>query len=284
MPQPAAEHATIPAELDAGAVWRWPLDRIARWDVRLLARLTARLTLRQVTEVVNWQLLLPGQDPFILVANHGSRREAVYLSSLCLLLRSGKPIRFLADWNFRLIPGVGYFYDHSGAILVTGKSARPRILNHLKPRFTRHGPPLEQARKTLIDAGSVGVFPEGTVNRRADQLLRGRYGAARLSLELGVPLLPVGLRFLGSQRPDGLCDSGAPLRIEIGRPLRPPQAGAAPSPGQVLAWHREMMTAISKLCGKAWTGGVNVPEDRQPTDTAQPGVAPDQPARGGSVC
>lgn len=288
MRQPAehfsATQATIPTELDAQAVWRWPLERIPRWDVRALARLTARLALRQVTEVVNWQQLLPDRDPFILVANHGSRREAVYLSALCLLVRSGKPVRFLADWNFRLIPGVGYFYDHSGAILVTGKPARPRILNRLKPRFTRHGPPLEQARATLVGGGSVGVFPEGTVNRRADQLLRGRYGAARLSLELGVPLLPVGLRFLGPGRPDGLCDSSAPLRIAIGRPLHPPQAAASTSPGQVLDWHRETMAAIAELCGKAWTRGNALHPTPRVTDAIHSDIPQDQPAQGGSVC
>lgn len=288
MPQadanPGASPSAVPAELGAAAVWRWPLDRIERRDLRLMARLTARLALVQVQTISNWQRLLPQRDPFILVANHGSRREAVFLSALCLLIRSGKPVRFLADWNFRLIPGVGYFYDHSGAILVTTKSARPRLLNRLKPRFARQGPPFDQARAALRAGGAVGVFPEGTVNRDAKGLLRGRYGAARLSLELGVPLLPVGLRFLGPPRSDGRSDSSAPLHIEVGSPMAPAQALDSPTAAEVRAWHRQMMNAIAALCGKPWTGTAPLAEDPHGADTTFSVAARDKRARGGSVC
>jgi 1-acyl-sn-glycerol-3-phosphate acyltransferase len=65
----------------------------------------------------------------------------------------------------------------------------------MKPFFAVSVPPLEQARQHLIAGRSIGIFPEGTVNRDRSQLLRGRYGAARLSLETGVPVTPAGIRF-----------------------------------------------------------------------------------------
>lgn len=244
-------------ERDLESVWHWPLERIERRTDRLLTRLFAWLALHQVVEIRNWERLLPAQDPFILVANHGSRREALFLGTLCLYLRSGKPVRFLADWNFRLYPGVGYLYDRSGCITVPTKPARLRFLNRFKRRLHRRGPPFEQARSTLADGGSIGIFPEGTVNRSPSRLLRGRQGAARLSLEMGVPVLPVGVRFQGPPRPDGSIDSNAPISLEIGSPMAPPSRQGPITRSEVQAWHRRVMTSLGAHCGKVWT-------DRQP--------------------
>ncbi len=245
--------ATTSSELRPGSVWRWPLHGIPRRVDRLLTRLIARLALAQVVEIRNWEGLLPRHDPFILVANHGSRREALYLGTLCLFLRSGKPVRFLADWNFRLYPGVGYFYDRSGCITVPTKPARLRFLNGMRRRYQERGAPFDQARTTLADGGSVGIFPEGTVNRSASRLMRGRYGAARLSLETGVPLLPVGVRFQGPPRPNGSIDSSSPITLEVGSPIAPPSRPGPVARSQVHDWHRQMMTALAAHCGKVWT-------------------------------
>lgn len=286
MPQPqasaSADLPTPPTSFGPDTLWGWPLHGIPHGPDRLLARLIARLALAQVVEIRDWERLLPEQDPFILVANHGSRREALYLAALCLVIRGGKPVRFLADWNFRLYPGVGYLYERSGAITVTTKSARPRILNRLKPRFTGDASPIDQARATLRGGGSVGIFPEGTVNRSPSHLLPGRLGAARLSLELGVPLLPVGLRFHGRPRRDGCLDSNAPMSIAIGRPLTPPPAPyPVPSP-LVRQWHRTMMIRLATQCDKVWTEA-----DAGADDLAAPPSmvsGPAQRARGGSLC
>ncbi|MEJ2386560.1 MAG: 1-acyl-sn-glycerol-3-phosphate acyltransferase [Chromatiaceae bacterium] len=136
-PQPFA-----PAE-----IWRLPLPELKRVTDRLLTRTFCTLALHQVYNLEGWGAILPIRDPFLLVANHSSRREAVYLPALLLLLRGGRPVHFLADWNFRLIPGVGKLYKRSGAITVTRKDARPRILNGLKPFFMAEVPPREQAAR-----------------------------------------------------------------------------------------------------------------------------------------
>ena len=276
-----APYPALPAWQSLGLhdLWRWPLGALASPFDRAILRSAAALARRQVRAIAHWERVLPGCDPFILVANHGSRRETVYLTAALMLARGGRPVHFLADWNFLLIPGVGYLYAGTGAIAVTRKDARPRVLNRLKPLFSRATPALEQARARLQAGNSVGVFPEGTVNRDPGLLLRGRFGAARLSLETGVPVLPVGIRFLGRARGRPRGDSGSPMRIHIGAPLTPPleqtdRAVGAASIASVRIWHGEIMGAIAALCGKTWSGAAaptsRAASGRPPFSTAEP--------------
>src|SRR5262249_15944983 len=123
------------------------------------------------------------------------RLESLMVPAALCLNRGGRIIHFLADWNFRLIPGVGYIYSRAQVVTVTRKSAKPRFLNVLKPLYEQAVPPHERARRHLASGRSVGIFPEGEVNRDPDRMLRGRRGAARLSLETGAPVVPMGIRF-----------------------------------------------------------------------------------------
>lgn len=253
-------HPALPAWQSLGLrdLWCWPLGVLASPFDRAILRTAAALARRQVRAIEHWERALPTCDPFILVANHGCRRETVYLTAALMLARAGRPVHFLADWNFRLIPGIGYLYAGTGAITVTRKDARPRCLNRLKPLFSSETPALEQARARLLAGGSVGLFPEGTVNRDPLRLLRGRYGAARLSLETGASVLPVGIRFIGRRDGRAHSGSGLPMTIHFGTPLTPPSGGIEGAAGEastasVRAWHAEMMTAVASLCGKTWS-------------------------------
>src|SRR5262249_11648955 len=134
-------------------------------------------------------------DPFILALNHSSYNEAVLVPALLILHRGGQLIHFLADWNYRLIPGVGLIYRRAETITVTRKSARPKILNVLKPLYLHPLSAFERSRQHLVAGRSIGVFPEGKINRHPRWLLAGRRGAARLSLETGAPVVPAGIRY-----------------------------------------------------------------------------------------
>jgi len=220
-------------------ILRWPLpDSVAidRWLIRTLG-LVAR---NQIGSVSGLEHIRPEHDPFVLVANHSSRREALLLPALLILHRRGQLIHFLADWNFRLIPGVGFLYRRGGTITVGRKPARPRFLNHLKPFLTDPQPAIQRARSHVEAGKSVGMFPEGTVNRDRSRLLPGRYGAARLSLETGVPVVPVGIRFAEE------------MNIQIGAPLVPPASAGGAMPADLRAWHGAIMTEIARLSGKEW--------------------------------
>jgi 1-acyl-sn-glycerol-3-phosphate acyltransferase len=267
-------HSIRPADL-----WRWPLPELPSLTDRLLTRLVGLLALTGIAEIEGWERVHPRHDPFLLAANHSSRREALLLPAVVLLARGGRPVRFLADWNFRLIPGVGRLYDRGGAITLTRKPARPRILNRLKPRFESPITAFKQARAHLLRGGAVGIFPEGRVNRDVASLLPGRRGAARLSLELGVPVVPVGIRFAGRGAATGSVDPSSPLHLQFGEPMHPPAVSARPSHGLVTDWHAELMTAIAHLSGKHWPG----PTGAKPRlHQLQQQFPPDE--RGGGLC
>jgi 1-acyl-sn-glycerol-3-phosphate acyltransferase len=249
-----ATRTSAAGDLDAvptdRAVWSWPLPELGTFD-RTLLRAACLVARRSILAVHGLEHVAPHRDPFILALNHSSRQEALLVPALLMLLRQGRRIHFLADWNFRMIPGVGLLYRRSGTITVTRKAARPRILNVLKPLFMDAVPAFEQARRHLVDGRSIGIFPEGTVNRDPCRLLRGRLGAARLSLEAGVPVVPAGIRFpaVPSGRP---VPDGSAMVIEFGTPLRPPAADVPVAMADVRRWHGRIMTAISIHCEKSW--------------------------------
>jgi len=71
---------------------------------RLMLRALAPLSSRQIAAIRGLQHVRAASDPFILVANHSSRRESVLVPAILFLHRGGRRIHFLADWNFKLIP------------------------------------------------------------------------------------------------------------------------------------------------------------------------------------
>jgi 1-acyl-sn-glycerol-3-phosphate acyltransferase len=220
---------------------------------RLVLRALALLASRHVVAIHGLQHIRAGMDPFILAANHNTRRESVMVPALVFLHRGGRIVHFLADWNFRLIPGVGFIYARAQVVTVTRKPARPRILNSLKPLYEHSQSALERARTHLVGGRSVGIFPEGQVNRDPGRLLRGRRGTARLSLETGVPVVPMGIRFPAADPDLPICGR-EPMELHIGAPLMPPgppqeRAGMR----AVTGWHSVIMAEIARLSGKAWS-------------------------------
>lgn len=245
-------------------VWTLPLPALDRPLDRWIARLAGSLAVRQVRGLDALRHLAPAADPFILAMNHGSRRETVYLTALLLLARGGQPVHFLADWNFRLIPGVGYLYDRSGAITVWRKPARPAVLNRFKPTWTSDASSYELARERLASGASIALFPEGTINRRADRLLRPRSGTARLAIATGTPVIPLGIRFLGTRAGGRLLDSASPIELSVGPPLVPP---AESERGALSAFRAEIMAALGERCGKS-PPAVSAPPPGPRTPTA----------------
>jgi 1-acyl-sn-glycerol-3-phosphate acyltransferase len=95
--------------LTATEILACPLPRLGLGD-RLLLRALALCATRYVVAIDGLQHIRPGQDPFILVANRSTLRESLLVPAMLLLHRGGGRVHFLADWNFRLIPGVGLLY------------------------------------------------------------------------------------------------------------------------------------------------------------------------------
>jgi hypothetical protein len=182
------------APLSARAILSQPLPGLGLLD-RAIVRSVVLAGRRRIHSIIGLEHIASDRDPFILALNHGTRLEAILVPPLLFLLRRGRRIHFMADWTFRMIPGVDVLYRRAGVITIARKPARPRFLNVLKPLFTDTISPIEQARRHLVAGRSIAVFPEGTVNRGPPRLKRGCPGAARLSLETGVPVIPVGPGF-----------------------------------------------------------------------------------------
>ncbi len=233
-----------------GEILRRPIPDGVFGD-RCLIRGLALLGRRQIREFSGLEHVSPANDPFILALNHSTRREALLVPAFLMLHRGGRLIHFMADWNFRLIPGIGLVYQRARTITVTRKSARPRILNLLKPLYLERLTVIERARACLLAGISVGIFPEGRINRDRDRLLRGRTGAAYLSLQTGVPIIPAGIRLPNSE--PRAAAPRAPLEIRIGPPLRPPAPATLRVPiVDLRLWHATIMGEISRLSDKTW--------------------------------
>ncbi len=234
-------------------LWKQPLPGMRRqWLSQCFTRGALLLRRRRVLTIEGAEHVLGGRDPFIFVANHSQRTEALVVPCLLAFLRGGKRVHFLADWNFALIPPVGLMYWCGGTILLTRKSARPRFLNLFKPLFMRQATGFERARERLAQGASIGLYPEGTVNRRPGRLLRGYPGAARLSLETGVPVVAAGISYPGHEGPAPVPESAA-MQLTIGPALCPGPPSARPSVHDVREWHARIMSRIAELSGQSWT-------------------------------
>jgi 1-acyl-sn-glycerol-3-phosphate acyltransferase len=237
------------SQTSAHDIWRADLPGLDLFD-RGLLRAVAWAGRSSILSISGIENIGADRDPFILVLNHNTRLEALYVPALLMLLRNGRRIHFLADWNFRLIPGVNLLYRRSGAITVPNKPPRPAFLKVLKPLFTDRVLPMVQARQRLLAGSSVGIFPEGRVNRDPSRLLRGRQGAARLSLETGVPVVPAGLRFALSEAGQPL-GSGRAMNLVIGAPLAAPRLVTSPDRESLHDWHGRIMAAVGTLAAKS---------------------------------
>ena len=218
----------------------------------LLAVLSAAAR-RWIVDVRGIEYIRAAHDPFIVAINHSTRIEVLLASAMMIEHRAGRLIHFLADWNYRLIPGIGMIYRCAQTISVMRKPARPAILNLLKPLYTPAYGPLHRATDTLRAGSSVGIFPEGKINTDRRRLMPGFRGAAYLSIKTGVPIVPVGIRFPDAP-PDFPVSDFAAMEIFIGAPMTPPRAEVArPTRGGVHNWHAAMMGEIGRLSGKTWT-------------------------------
>jgi len=239
-------------ELSWRRIWRQPLPNMAGEPLtRLLLRALLGWLGRYIVDMRGLEHVDPSRDPFILAPNHSQKMEAVLVPAAMFFFRGGKRIHFLSDWNFRMIPVLASFLRRAQTIILMNKSARPRFLNVLKPLFDPGVPGWVRAQEKLREGCSVGVYPEGTVNRDPKRLLKGYSGASRLSLITRAPVVPMGISF-PDLPPDQPIPNRARMVITIGPPMKPPGIQGEPSLSDVRDWHHQIMLAISGLSHKEW--------------------------------
>ncbi len=211
---------------------------------------------------------LPDEGPAILCPNHIS-----FLDSMFLMLTVPRNISFVGkaeymdSWKTKyLFPAMGMIpIDRSGG----SKSAAA----------------LKAAAEVLRRGELFGIFPEGTRSRDG-YLYKGRTGAARLSMETGAPIYPVGITGTDRIQPPGakFPKPFTKCRIEIGRPIRPERYADRSEPH--VAWRSmidEVMFEIREMTGQEYRNRYAGAPDEGATEeqrTAVPAhVADEDPAR-----
>lgn len=133
-------------------------------------RAVARIRIREPQK-------LPATGAFILAPNHHSNIDPVVIG--LAVWRLGRAPRFLAKASLFRIPVVGAALRSVGQIPVErGGAARGAI-------------PLSAATRLIEQGQGVIVYPEGSLTRDPELWpMRGKTGAARLALQLGLPVIP----------------------------------------------------------------------------------------------
>ncbi len=157
----------------------------------------------------------------LLASNHRSYLDPLAVAHVGALV--GRPVRFLAKKEVTDAPVVGQITKALGAIRVDRSSSGDA--------------PMQEAARALRAGEVVAVFPQGTIPRGEaffDPELVGKFGAVRLALDTGAPIVPIGL--WGTERawprsrkvPYVLNLADPPtISIRIGEPYHPASEDAA---------------------------------------------------------
>lgn len=143
---------------------------VARGILWPIAKLYNRFTVVHKTKI-------PKDGPFIVVANHQSYLDPIYVG-----LSLPYQLQFMAKAESFKHPILGKILPRLGAFPVN------RETNDIKA--------VKKAIQVLRNGEILGIFPEGT--RKSDHEEAIKNGAAYFSLKLGVPILPIGV--IGADR------------------------------------------------------------------------------------
>jgi 1-acyl-sn-glycerol-3-phosphate acyltransferase len=145
--------------------------------------------------------------PLVIVANHASHLDCpVLLRALPPAVRRRASVPAAADYFYRTRWRGAAVSLAFGAIAIDRSGKRGA---------------LEVSRRVLAAGGSLLIFPEGTRSRDG-AMGSFKCGAARLSIDAGVPIVPVGLRGLGAVLPAGaVMPHPHPVHVAFGAPLWP---------------------------------------------------------------
>jgi 1-acyl-sn-glycerol-3-phosphate acyltransferase len=150
---------------------------------------------------------VPGSGPVILACNHLSFSDSIFVP---LVVK--RRVTFVAKAEYFSGKGIKgrlmrQFFLSTGTIPVDRSGGRAAQAA------------LDTLLRVLRDGGIAGIYPEGT--RSPDgRLYRGKTGVARLALESGAVVVPVGLLNTDEIQPTGkLIPKIKRVRMRFGEPL-----------------------------------------------------------------
>jgi len=174
------------------------------------------------------------RPPVMLVSNHSSHLDTPLV--LCSLP---------GPWRDRTAVGAAadYFFD------VRWRAASTALVFNTFPierqgAGVSSGRGIDTARRLVGEGWNLLVFPEGTRSRDG-WVQRFRHGTARLSIECGLPMVPIAIRGAFSAMPRGRSwplKGRYPVSVRFGPPLQP-------SPGED---HRELSARLTQAVSRLW--------------------------------
>jgi 1-acyl-sn-glycerol-3-phosphate acyltransferase len=121
---------------------------------------------------------VPKTGAFVLSPNHLTNIDPIIIGRV--LWKLGRAPRFLAKASLFKVFFLGWLLRKSGQVPVERTGA------------VRGADPLAAGELIAKNGLAVIVYPEGSLTRDPDFWpMRGKYGAVRMALEVGVPLIPV---------------------------------------------------------------------------------------------
>lgn len=174
---------------------------------RIIIGTYARLMLKMD---VHWHESLP-TGPVLYAANHPSTTDPIFIH-----LISQNPMSVMIDSKIFSIPVLGTYMHKMGQIeVIRGKGQSDRVL--------------KQAVRALAAGRSVVIFPEGAISP-PEGFAPVHSGVARLALQSGVPVVPIGIHLRGENckrvpttlegEPDVITwYLNGPYAITVGNPL-----------------------------------------------------------------
>lgn len=146
---------------------------------------------------------LPTTGPAVLCPNHLAAIDSFILPTVLPrpITYVGKA-EYLDDWKTKVV------FPRLGMIPIDRRGGE-----HAKAA-------LDAARSVLLRGEFFGIYPEGT-RSRTGMLHRGHTGAARLAVETGAPIIPVGLIGTPEIQPPGQSKPNLFRRaqVHIGKPI-----------------------------------------------------------------
>lgn len=158
-----------------------------------------------------WTLEIEGKERLdrktacLLAVNHQSMGDIITLYAL------GLPFKWISKREMFFVPLIGWSMFLAGYIPV------------LRGNKQSHKRCVQLAKSWLLRGVPIMMFPEGT--RSPDGRIHGfRDGAFRMSVETGVPVVPVALEGTRDAIPKGswIFDAKCRVRIVVGEPIKPP--------------------------------------------------------------
>ena len=181
---------------------------------------------------------IPSSGPVLVAPNHIAFIDSIFMTTLLEreALGLGKA-EYMDSWKTRhILPGIGMIpLDRSGG------EASERALDRARDALT--------AGKVFV------IYPEGTRSRDG-HLHRGHTGVARLALETGSPIVPVGICGTDKIRPadQRFPSTGVSVTIQFGEPITMDAFESSSSDHRRLLRDitDDVLLEIGKLCGQTY--------------------------------